>query len=101
MESALQQRYEDIGILISEDRVIRAKEIARFRPGPAPGLGPGGKKLLGKSPVDLTGKAEKPFTIAGNVRVGTAASDPFVAKLQTISGQALAGRQYELRVKKR
>lgn len=58
------------------------------------------KDLLGSPPVDLTGKAEKPFTIAGNVRGGSAAADPFIEKLQTISGKALVVRQYEFRVKK-
>jgi len=58
------------------------------------------KDLLEKSRIDLTGKAEKPFSIAGTVRGGAAAADPFIEKLQTISGNTLVVRQYEFRVKK-
>ena len=58
------------------------------------------KELIEKSRIDLTHKAEKPFTIAGNVRGAGGAADPFVAKLKTVSGKFLVVRKYEFRVKK-
>jgi hypothetical protein len=58
------------------------------------------KELIKKSRIDLTHKAEKPFTIAGNVRGAGGAADPFVAKLKTVSGKSLIVRKYEFRVKK-
>lgn len=58
------------------------------------------KELVERSRIDLSHKAEKPFTIAGNVRGTGGAADPFVAKLKTVSGNALVVRKYEFRVKK-
>jgi hypothetical protein len=58
------------------------------------------KELIEKSRIDLTHKAEKPFTIAGNVRGVGGAADPFVAELKTVSGKSLVVGKYEFRVKK-
>ncbi len=58
------------------------------------------EELLEKSRIDLTDKAQKPFSIAGNVRGGAVAADPFIEKLQTVSGKSLVARRYEFRVKK-
>ena len=58
------------------------------------------KELIERSRIDLTHKAEKPFTIAGNVRGAGGAADPFVARLKTVSGKSLVVRKYEFRVKK-
>ena len=73
-----------------------------FRSGqaPHPTWAPLKADLLGKSRIDLTAKAEKPFSIAGTVRGGAAAADPIIEKLQTISGKALVARRYDFRVKK-
>ena len=58
------------------------------------------KNLMEESRIDLTHKAEKPFAIAGNVRGNAIAADPFVEKLQTISGKSFVVRRYEFRIKK-
>ncbi|MBI4640510.1 MAG: hypothetical protein HY731_07440 [Candidatus Tectomicrobia bacterium] len=53
--------------------------------------------LIEKSKIDLGGKPEKPFVIAGNVR---GKDDPFLKKLQTFSGKSLVVNRYEFNVKK-
>jgi len=53
--------------------------------------------LIEKSKIDLGGKPEKPFVIAGNVR---GKDDPFLKKLQTFSGKSLVVNRYEFAVKK-
>ena len=58
------------------------------------------KNLVETSRIDLTHTAEKPFSIAGNVRGGAVAADPFIEKLQTSSGKSLVVSRYEFRVKK-
>jgi len=95
-----QSSKEIITIVCSPEE--RTELTAIFKSGqvPHPAWAPVEKDLLGKSRIDLTGKAEKPFSIAGTVRGGAAAADPFVEKLQTISGNSLVFRQYEFRVKK-
>ena len=58
------------------------------------------EKLHKKSKIDLTSKAEKPFSIAGNVRGGSGAGDPFLKKLRIYTGKSLLVKRYEFRVKK-
>ena len=56
--------------------------------------------LYEKSKIVLTSKAEKPFTIAGNVRGDSGAGDPFLNKLRIYAGKSLLVKRYEFRVKK-
>lgn len=95
-----QSSKEFITVVCSPEE--RRALTALFKSGQVPhsAWAPVEKELLGKSRIDLTGKAEKPFSIAGTVRGGAAAADPFIEKLQTISGNTLVVRQYEFRVKK-
>ena len=95
-----QSSKEIITIVCSRQETQELKALFASGQVPHRAWAPVEKDLLGKNPVDLTGKAEKPFSIAGSVRGGAGAADPFIEKLQTISGNDLVVRQYELRVKK-
>jgi len=56
------------------------------------------QELLGKSKIDLTQKADKPFQIVGNVR--GMYDKAFVDALQIFSGKAYVVKKYDLQVQK-
>ncbi len=58
--------------------------------------------LSARSHIDLAGKPETPFPIAGNVRgaADSTAADPFVEKLQIHSGNSLLVKTYDFMVQK-
>ena len=60
------------------------------------------KKLLDRGKIDLTQKAEKPISIAGNVRGAGEPpdADPFLKELRMFSGMSVLVKKYELRVEK-
>ena len=95
-----QSSKEIITVVCSPEETKALTALFKSGQVPHPAWAPVEKDLLGKSRIDLTGKAEKPFSIAGNVRGGAAAADPFIEKLQRISGNTLVARRYEFRVKK-
>lgn len=95
-----QSAKEIITIICSPDKPSTLAELFKSGQTPHPGWASEEKNLMEKSRIDLTQKAEKPFAIAGNVRGGAVAADPFVEKLQTISGKSLVARRYEFQVKK-
>jgi len=53
-----------------------------------------------KSRIDLSAIAEKPFTIAGNVRGTGETADPFIDQLSVYSGKTLVLKRYAFRVEK-
>ena len=56
------------------------------------------QELMGKSKIDLTQKADKPFQIVGNVR--GMYDKAFVDTLQIFSGKAYVVKKYDLQVQK-
>ena len=60
------------------------------------------KALLEKGRIDLAGKPERPFPIAGTVRGAgdSAGADPFLSRLQIFTGKSILVKKYEFRVKK-
>lgn len=54
-------------------------------------------KLMERSHLNLSGKPEKPFAIAGNVRN---MDEPFLQQLRIFSGREFLVKKYEFRVKK-
>jgi hypothetical protein len=91
---------ETITIVCSPDKPVNVPELLKSGQASHSAWAALEKELIEKSRIDLTHKAEKPFTIAGNVRGAGGAADPFVAELKTVSGKSLVVRKYEFRVKK-
>jgi hypothetical protein len=95
-----QSAKEFITIVCSPDELPAVSDLFKSEQAPHAKWAALEKELIEKSRIDLTHKAEKPFAVAGNVRGDAIAADPFVEKLQTVSGKSFVTRRYEFRVKK-
>ena len=95
-----QSSKELITIICSPEELPAVSELFKSEQAPHAKWAALENELIEKSRIDLTQKAEKPFAIAGNVRGDAIAADPFVEKLQTVSGKSFVARRYEFRVKK-
>lgn len=95
-----ESQKERITIVCSPDKPAELSQLFKTGPVAHATWAALENRLTEKGRIDLTQKAEKPFTIAGNVRGGGEAADPFVAKLKTVSGNSLVVRTYAFRVKK-
>lgn len=58
------------------------------------------QRLLAQSTIDLSQRADKPFTIAGVVRSGDTETQQLLKELRIFSGQSLVVRKYAFTVKK-
>ena len=91
---------ENITIICSPNDIKEVSDLLKSGEAPRSKWKALEEKLYEKSKIDLTSKAEKPFTIAGNVRGGSGAGDPFLKKLRIYTGKSLLVKRYEFRVKK-